>query len=441
MNLQRSLIKWKAIMLGRGKPSRETIDRELAARARKKCPDTTYIGITGSMGKSTCSALLSWLLAGQYRVAGSLLHNAPKDVMQRLSEMRKEADVAVFELSGHAPGILQQSCGVLVPAAGIVTAVSNDHFSNFRSKEKIAEEKSVLPRSLSADGLLLLNLDDPYVAAMREQTAARVVTFGESSEASYRAEQVSLNGSQGLSFVCCHAGERIQISLPVAAQHFLPAALAAVACAHQLGLPWSIIVQRAKYFEGLFGRCSRALISQQRLVIHDTIKAPYTTIEAAFKVLQPYASAPRRTIVLGNFSDYRGSYSSKARLLVKMGLSYADRVWLYRQPAKFRLPTEVSSDSVVFFDSLAEIESAFQQDLLAGEVILLKGSISHGLNTLFSEEIAVATVGAAVGCTLIDQEWSQFRASEPSMKEGLVWYGKRIRRANTAQPNNNRASL
>ena len=422
MNLSRSLIKWQMILAGRGKPTKLEIDAQLARRAREKCSSTTFVGITGSMGKSTCSALLTWLLAGQHRVAGSLLYNAPKDVMQRLGAMHKDAEFAVFELSGHAPGILKQSCGVLQPAVGIVTAVSNDHFASFRSQDRIAEEKSVLPQSVSASGLVLLNLDDPNVAAMRETTAARVVTYGESVDADYRAEEVTFNGSAGLSFICCNANERIKVTLPVAAQHFLTAALAAIACSHQLGLAWPTIVERANHFSGLFGRCSRSEISDQRLVIHDTIKAPYTTVEAAFKVLHSYTHAPRKTIVLGNFSDYAGSFSAKARKLVRAGLSQADRVWLYRQPSRFRLPEEASSERVAFFDTLEELEQAFQTDRVPGEVIFLKGSIVHGLNTLFIDEFAAVDKTINLD-TLMAQEWSQFRASEPSMEQGLVWYG------------------
>ena len=59
--------------------------------------------------------------------------------------------------------------------------------------EAIAQAKGELVEALPADGLAVLNADDPRVAAMASRTAARVVRYGEAPDADVRAEDVTLD--------------------------------------------------------------------------------------------------------------------------------------------------------------------------------------------------------------------------------------------------------
>ena len=71
--------------------------------------------------------------------------------------------------------------------------IGNAHAGEFGTMEQIAEAKSELPAALPADGVVLLNADDPLVAAMAERTAAKVVTFARFAAADVRASEVELD--------------------------------------------------------------------------------------------------------------------------------------------------------------------------------------------------------------------------------------------------------
>ncbi len=56
--------------------------------------------------------------------------------------------------------------------------VGHAHAGEFGGIEQVARAKGELPAALPADGVAVLNADDPRVLAMAGRTAARVVTFG-----------------------------------------------------------------------------------------------------------------------------------------------------------------------------------------------------------------------------------------------------------------------
>ena len=61
----------------------------------------------------------------------------------------------------------------------MVLNVGSAHLGVFGSRAAIAEAKGELVEALPADGVAVLNTDDPIVSGMRARTRARVVTFGE----------------------------------------------------------------------------------------------------------------------------------------------------------------------------------------------------------------------------------------------------------------------
>ncbi|MCV5949349.1 Mur ligase family protein, partial [Escherichia coli] len=89
----------------------------------------------------------------------------------------------------------------------------------FGSREAIARAKGELVEALPADGLAILNADDPNVAAMAARTAARVVRVGLSGDADYRASEVRLDEQARATFTLHTPAGSTEIRLGVHGEH------------------------------------------------------------------------------------------------------------------------------------------------------------------------------------------------------------------------------
>ncbi len=168
------------------------------------------VGITGTDGKTSTTHLLSailearglrtgWLTTVNTRVGSELRPNAADHttpeapiVQRTLAEMRAaHLDVAIVETSSHALS-LDRVRGVEFNV-GVFTNLSPEHINFHGTFEAYLAAKRLLFERLPSDGHAVLNADDPNVAATRDATRARVVTYGLDRPADFMARDLELS--------------------------------------------------------------------------------------------------------------------------------------------------------------------------------------------------------------------------------------------------------
>jgi UDP-N-acetylmuramoylalanine--D-glutamate ligase len=122
------------------------------------CPAPT-IGVTGTKGKTTTSALSHALLAADLGHRAFLGGNIGRPIVERLPELRPD-DRVVFELSELQLPTLSRGTTVAV-----YTNVTADHLDRHGSVEAYRRVKRRLAELVDPDGALVLNADDPVVTA------------------------------------------------------------------------------------------------------------------------------------------------------------------------------------------------------------------------------------------------------------------------------------
>ena len=376
MNFRYSLLKFKKRLLTGEKVSTGQLRIEQAILQRKKLIDTRFIAVTGSSAKTTTTELVYHLLSCCFTGVLSSGGNTIKTFRKSVLDVTPDKQFAVFEVSGHEPGAIASGCRILRPHIGIITLVSSEHISTFRTIDNVAVEKGSLAENLPSDGLLFLNADDPAVYAMRERTSARVVTFGVHHGSDYRATDIEVSADGRLRFVCHHGHEQYPFDFGLLGRHFVTAALAGISVAHEMGISFPAMMERGKSFSGVAGRCSLHQGQDSSIYVCDTVKAPLASVDLALEVLSVFSEVPRKTIILGTISDTVRGRSRRYRSPCKKALSLADRVVLYGAHA-----SSVSIDQddeetgrIVRIDKIEDLRNYLQADHLPGEVILLKGS-------------------------------------------------------------------
>ena len=208
------------------------------ARAVRRAWGKRIAAVTGSMGKTTTKEILAALLGAKFRVLkseGNL--NNEYGLPLTLLRLEPEDKAAVVELGMSHRGELRRLAEIVEPEVGVVTRVAPVHLEFFSSIDEIALAKRELIEGLAGqDRVAVLNADDPRVARFAEVARGRVLTFGCSPAAQFRAESIQDHGAAGSEFEFVGPRERARLALALPGRHSVENALAALAAASVWGL-------------------------------------------------------------------------------------------------------------------------------------------------------------------------------------------------------------
>jgi|SRR5665213_446133 len=138
----------------------------------ERCP-AAIVGVTGTKGKSTTTALLGQML--KTRFAPFVGGNIGRSLLPDLRRIDKESRV-VLELSSymlHYLGEMRWS-----PHVSVVTMIAADHVEWHESVEGYVGAKANIVRFQRPNDIAILNEENPQALALAGLTRARVIQFG-----------------------------------------------------------------------------------------------------------------------------------------------------------------------------------------------------------------------------------------------------------------------
>lgn len=344
-----------------------------ARRARSKS-HATFIGITGSSGKSTVTALLGHILASHGSVHVELLFHSLEMLARMLSRRIGGVNYVVVEVSASGVNSVKPLAQMLRPHVAVVTMVRLEHVSSFRTLENVAHEKRALVDMLEPGGLAVLNADDPNVLAMASGQAQRFVTFGESEAADYRVAEISAAYPRMLGFRLHWRGGVLDLKTPFPGEHFWLPAAAAAATALELGVPPQTVKDRIETFQPRENRCEVIIPEGGPHFIVDSVKAPWHSLPLALDMVAKSTLGKKR-IVLGQLSDFSDSNTKYARAY-KSAREIANQVIYVGEHAHRSKASQADLDNDRFIElrTPKEVSDYIRKTAEPGELILLKSS-------------------------------------------------------------------
>ncbi len=343
------------------------------------------IGITGSSGKTTTKDMLEAVLSPHRRtIVNERSFNNELGVPLTLCRLEPDTEIAVIEMGTAGAGQIAELCEIAEPDVAVVTVVGMAHYEQFGSQDAIAAEKSTLPAAVSADGLIVLNADDPRVLAMRDTSAAECLTFGLAASALIRAERVRLDADARASFVLITPTGTAEVQLPVPGEHMVVNALAAAATAIGLGLNPDQVAQGLSSFRGSAGRMQTHQRPDGVTVIDDSYNANPVSVRAAVRTLAATRRPGGRTVlVLGTMADLgeiaRSAHEEIGRLAAEQDI---DLLVTVGEHPRFALAAAQTAGlgQTLAVDRPDQVAGVLEPLLRPDDVVLLKGSRSAGLD-------------------------------------------------------------
>ncbi|OBK50450.1 UDP-N-acetylmuramoyl-tripeptide--D-alanyl-D-alanine ligase [Mycobacterium sp. 1081908.1] len=199
------------------------------------------IGITGSSGKTSTKDLVAAVLAplGEVVAPPGSFNNELGHPWTVLRATRR-TDYLILEMSARHPGNIAALAEIAPPAIGVVLNVGTAHLGEFGSREAIARTKAELVQAVPPSGVVILNVDDPAVAAMADVATARVVRVSRAAHtdagpSDVWADGVSLDELARPRFTLHAMDSEVDVRLGVFGDHQVTNALCAAAVALHCG--------------------------------------------------------------------------------------------------------------------------------------------------------------------------------------------------------------
>ena len=253
---------------------------------RSKQAANKLVGITGSNGKTSVKEMCNKILvdhAGATAVL-STKGNLNNDIgmPMTLLELRDQHQFAVIEMGANHIGEIDYLTEIARPDVALVNNIGPAHLEGFGSLENIATAKAEIFNGLSANGVAVINQDDPFSSFMKQHCSdLRIVNFSMLDDsAKVFAKFVDANKYQFIT-----EAEQAEVRLKVYGKHNVMNALAAAAVTLSLGIPLSSIVSSLSSFENIQGRLTARTSAAGCQVIDDTYNSNPLSVSAAIDVL------------------------------------------------------------------------------------------------------------------------------------------------------------
>lgn len=378
---------------------------ELFASALLRKNKPIIVAVTGSVGKSSTKNAIAEVLRAKYRVMAHEGYNseigvplslfeieAPKStfsifawfkiLIQMTFKLFKKFpyDVVVVEMGAARPGGIANLLRYIKPDIGVVTAVHEAHYENFKSIDAVFVEKSLV--ALAAQRAVI-NIDDDliYQKLLPQLRETETSTYGMSNNHAEKRFEKVVRQKSGLLEVCY---EDAMIKTQLLGEHNLYSLLVAATVAELLDVDKSEVVARLAQVRPVRGRMNIIAGTNNSRIIDDSYNSsPKAAVEAVLTL--DAIEAPRKIAVIGSMNEL-GEFSEEGHTMIARALAAhpVDVLITIGDDARsyIALHSEMMAKDVFTFDSPYAAGAKLKSVIKNGDLVLVKGS----QNGVFAEE-------------------------------------------------------
>ncbi|MFZ9708685.1 MAG: UDP-N-acetylmuramoyl-tripeptide--D-alanyl-D-alanine ligase [Steroidobacteraceae bacterium] len=366
-----------------------------AAQAWRRRFSIPLIGVAGSNGKTTTKEMLAAILAqgGPVLATQGNLNNhigVPLTLLRLEPGHRR----AVIEMGANRAGEVAELAAFALPSIGLVTNAGAEHLEGFGTLEGAARAEGELFAALGADGIAILNADDPFADLWREMTVARIVTFGIGVKADFSAREIRTQATaEGFMtrFTLLSPVGEVPVALRLAGKHNVVNALGAAAAAVSAGASLAEVAAGLATMRPVVGRLQLRLASGGGWLIDDSYNANPSSMTAAIDVLESLGA--RRWLVMGDMAEL-GDFAEQAHLDAGRYARAHGVERLFALGTLSRRAVEAFGEGASAHADADSLIAAIRPGLSADVRVLIKGS---RMNRLERVVMALAAPGSGTG--------------------------------------------
>jgi len=390
----------------------------------QRLKNVCFVGLTGSAGKTIAKDLSASILRN-----GGECFSTPRSLNDSnaiailMLKVRPRMRFCVLELSGGKPGGMDRPLRLFTPKIAVLTLIARDHFKAFKSLEAIAREKSKLISALPADGVAVMNIDDPLVKSIGESCKRQVIWVGESEDATLRLISARSKWPETLVLEVEYEGKVHEVRTSLHGKHLALSVLSALGVGLAAGIPLTTAIPAVAQQRPAEGRMQIVSYEDGVTFLRDDWKAPYWSFSAPLTFMAD-AKARRKILIIGTLSDSSLSSSKLYPKVAKQALQVGDIV-IFVGPNALRAAKAKNGTDVQNLHTFSEIREAaiFLNALLEpGDLVLLKGShkADHLVRLMYNTQNPVGCWVSRCSVQLFCNKCPNLYKSLPSSEESSV---------------------
>lgn len=359
-----------------------------------------YIGVTGSVGKTTTREMIACALSAglnTYSTRGNA--NSQTGVPITVSETPTDAEIGVIEMGMSEPGEMPRLSKIVNCSMAVVTIIGVSHIANLGSQENIMKEKLHITDDMPDGAMLFLNGDDELLRDLSEDKlhemgycsgkSIKVRFYGTKDNAYYRAVNVT-ESAAGTEYDF-ELDKKIitHVKLSVPGIHMVLNSLAALAAAVENGVDAREASGRLSEFRSLNGR-GQVTEKNGIRIINDAYNAAPQSMMAGLRVLnstEPGEGGERIAVIADmlELGEDENKYHSEIGEFIINETKNIDRVLMYGNLTlnTFRTIKLLKKNDTVLetehFEDLEDLGKRLCSIKKKGDVIFFKGSNSMKL--------------------------------------------------------------
>lgn len=364
------------------------------------------IGVTGSVGKTSTAAAIYTILSSKFKVHYNehantesgipldILGIQPKNYsMSDWLRMVASAPLTTFKFTPDYqiyiaemgidapfwPKNMDFLLWVIQPIVGVFLNARLVHSQNFKNLEEIATEKGKLIRSLPANGVAIINIDDDYGKELSLETVAGQITYGKSKDAMLTIKDVEIDMS-GFKLKFSYENKDYLLNFKDRlfnfeyGEVFLPAIGVGIALGMEIP---DIIHTLESNYQTPPGRMTKLAGIKGSIILDSSYNASKSAVLAALEVIRTIGKNSRKIAVLGDMRELGDNAEIEHKEIAKASLEAADLVITVGPLTNKYFPEKVQN-----FTNSYKAGEYLRGIIKKGDVILFKGS----QNTIFLEQ-------------------------------------------------------
>ena len=280
----------------------------LAKQYAKMYPKNMFVGITGSVGKTTCTQACLAVMSQKFKTISTQSNLDPiLNIPSTLLKINPSIKKVILEMGIEYKGEMDFYLSLVKPMTAIVTKIAYAHSEYLGDLDEIIEEKGKLIESLPESGVAILNFDDVYTKKLAAKCKANILYFGtDVKNCTVWAGNINIENFK-TSFELNLGVERVKVNLQLLGSHLVYSALAAAALGVSVDVPLTKIKLALESIQPEEHRMQPVFGPNGSVILDDTYNSSPSALDAAIDTLLQIPSR-RKILVLGEMREL-GKYS------------------------------------------------------------------------------------------------------------------------------------